>query len=91
MGYRKAEEILPEEIIKIIQQYVDGEMVYIPRKEGTRKEWGHQTQTRKQLHNRNQSIYNDYKQGMNVRTLAEKYYLSEKSIQRILHEMKHAA
>ncbi len=28
MGYIRAEEILPIEIIKLIQQYVDGENIY---------------------------------------------------------------
>ena len=32
MGYRRAEEILPKEIIEMIQEYVDGENIYIPRK-----------------------------------------------------------
>ncbi|MDO5519371.1 MAG: CD3324 family protein [bacterium] len=91
MGYRKAEDILPIEIIKLIQQYVDGEMLYIPRKEGNRKEWGQQTQARQQLDKRNKSIYQDYQTGMCVMSLAEKYFLSEKSIQRILREMKNVA
>jgi hypothetical protein len=30
MGYRKAEQILPNEIIELIQNYVDGECIYIP-------------------------------------------------------------
>ncbi len=29
MGYIKAEEILPVEIIELVQQYVDGESIYI--------------------------------------------------------------
>ena len=36
MSYRRAEEILPMEIIELIQQYVDGENIYIPKKEGKR-------------------------------------------------------
>lgn len=28
----KAEEILPSEVIELIQQYVDGQNIYIPRK-----------------------------------------------------------
>lgn len=44
MSYRRAEEVLPIEIIKLIQQYVDGENLYIPRIENTRKDWGQQTQ-----------------------------------------------
>ncbi|WP_251208881.1 hypothetical protein [Acetatifactor aquisgranensis] len=35
MGYIRAEEILPEEIIALIQQYVDGTNIYIPRKQET--------------------------------------------------------
>ena len=37
---------------------------------------------------RNQAIYKDYRSGMKVVELACKYYLSEKSIQRIIRTMK---
>ena len=40
MGYRRAEEILPAEIIEIIQRYVDGENIYIPKKAENRKQIG---------------------------------------------------
>ena len=33
MGYIRAEEILPAEIIELIQKYVDGANIYIPRKQ----------------------------------------------------------
>lgn len=36
MGYIKAEEVLPEEIIRLVQHYVDGENIYIPRKDEKR-------------------------------------------------------
>ena len=36
----KAAEILPVEVIELIQQYVDGENIYIPRKEEKRQKWG---------------------------------------------------
>lgn len=32
MGYKRAEEVLPKEIIALIQQFVDGESIYIPRR-----------------------------------------------------------
>lgn len=32
MGYIRAEEILPKEVVALIQQYVDGQTIYIPRK-----------------------------------------------------------
>lgn len=91
MGYRRAEEILPDEIIKLIQQYVDGEAVYIPRRQEHKREWGASTGARQELRARNMSIYEDYSRGGNVPELAEKYFLSEKSIQRILRAMRASA
>ena len=87
MGYIRAEEILPIELIELIQQYVDGESIYIPRKAAYRQAWGTSTQTRQELLMRNQQIYEDYLAGIKSADLACKYYLSEKSIQRILREM----
>ena len=40
MSYKKAADVLPEELIDLIQNYVDGEYLYIPRKEMNRKAWG---------------------------------------------------
>lgn len=88
MGYRKAEEILPMEIIKLIQKYVDGENIYIPRKIDQRMEWGKRTFIRQELENRNSQIITDFQGGYKVQDLANKYFLSIKSIQRILREMK---
>ena len=88
MGYRRAEEILPAEIIELIQQYVDGQTIYIPRKADCRKEWGEGTRTRQELRERNRQIYEDYREGKSVRELAEMYFLSEKSIQRIVRNMR---
>lgn len=88
MSYRRAEEILPIEIIELIQQYVDGENIYIPRKAKKRKEWGTDTGIRQELHIRNVVIYEDYRAGMKVVELAGKYFLSEKSIQRIIRSMR---
>lgn len=41
MSYIKAENVLPQELIEAIQQYVDGKMIYIPCKE--KQEWGSST------------------------------------------------
>ena len=38
MSYIKAENVLPQELIETIQQYVDGKLIYIPCKE--KQEWG---------------------------------------------------
>lgn len=48
MGYIRAEEILPIEIIELIQQYVDGKNIYIPRKSSHRQAWGTGTQIKQE-------------------------------------------
>ena len=85
MGYIRADRVLPDEIIKLIQQYVDGENIYIPRKEGNRTQWGCNTNTRQELKRRNESIVEDFRNGVRISELSEKYFLSEKSIQRIVY------
>ena len=88
MSYKRAEEILPVELIEIIQQYVDGENLYIPRKSENRKEWGSSTCLRQELIGRNEQIYREHHAGAAVSQLAVRYYLSEKSIQRIIRQIK---
>lgn len=86
MSYIKAEETLPEELIRQIQEYADGVYIYIPRKPGTRHTWGQGTAYKAELKARNDRIRNDYAQGTSVALLSRKYHLSEKSIRRILQE-----
>ena len=40
MRYQKANEILPVELVELIQDYIDGEYVYIPRKQENKKGLG---------------------------------------------------
>lgn len=84
MGYKRAEQILPLEIIELLQRYVEGEYIYIPKKEGSRQQWGQGTQIKEELKLRDDAIYADYQMGLSTDILAEKYYLSQKSIQRII-------
>lgn len=88
MSYKKAVYILPNNLLELIQQYVDGEFIYIPRKSDNKKEWGSNTTTRKELYERNTKIYKDYLAGSNIEQLCEKYYLSLKSIQRVIRKQK---
>ena len=86
MGYIRAEEILPIEVIELIQQYVDGTNIYIPRKQENRHGWGTKTAYKRELQNRNEAIYKGYLSGITIHELAKSYYLSEKSIQRIIRQ-----
>ena len=86
MSYIKAEEILPEELIRRIQEYADGVYIYIPRKPGTRHPWGQKTDYKAELKIRNDRIQRDRAGGASVASLSRKYHLSEKSIRRILQK-----
>ncbi|MCH5271490.1 MAG: hypothetical protein J1E83_12175 [Lachnospiraceae bacterium] len=88
MGYASAEDILPKEVLALVQQYVDGQLLYIPRKEGYHRAWGSMTDTKKVLVCRNEQIYHDYQSGITVSELAKNYCLTEKSIQRIIRTYK---
>lgn len=56
MGYKRAEEVLPAELLEQIQEYVSGESIYIPRRKDSRRHWGEQSGTRKELVKRNSQI-----------------------------------
>ena len=40
MRYKNAKDILPMDILALIQEYTDGEYLYIPKKPENRKSWG---------------------------------------------------
>lgn len=84
MSYLRAEEILPKELIEEIQQYVDGKSIYIPSIE--KKDWGSRTDTREELQERNRKLFEAYRNGATVKSLAEEYFLCEKSVQRIIRK-----
>ena len=86
MSYIKAEEILPEKLIRQIQEYADGVYLYISRKPGTRHPWGQETTYKAELKARNDRIRSDYGAGQGIADLSRKYHLSEKSIRRILQD-----
>lgn len=88
MSYIKAEEVLPKNIIEMIQQYIDGENIYVPKKSDSHTGWGEKSGINRELKQRNSCIYRDWLCGEKVSVLAVRYHLSEKSIQRIIRTMK---
>ena len=88
MKYAKAQDVLPEEIVKIIQEYVDGKYLYVPRKEENHKNWGEKSGINNSLKVRNNEIYKKYIDGTTINELTHEYYLSEKSIRRIIGKEK---
>jgi Mor family transcriptional regulator len=88
MSYIKATDVLPEEVLDLIQKYVEGEYIYIPKKECNRKLWGQTTKSKEKTSVRNEDIYKTYEEGVSIKILSEMYYLSSKSIQKIVLKMK---
>ncbi|NOV87133.1 hypothetical protein BJV85_000104 [Clostridium acetobutylicum] len=39
MSYKKAINIIPDYLLEKVQEYVDGEFIYIPRKAENKKKW----------------------------------------------------
>lgn len=86
MSYRNSTDLLPKELLEQVQQYVDGCVIYIPKKQERKKRWGENTDTKQVLKSRNHQICIEAQNGMSIKQLSEKYFLSEKSIQRILRQ-----
>ena len=57
MKYVKAQDVLPEEIIEILQKYVDGKYLYIPRNNENQKAWGENSAITKSLNAINTEIF----------------------------------
>ena len=88
MKYEKAQNILPYSIIELIQKYIDGGYVYIPRKNENKKSWGENTETKRYLKARDKEIFNKYSSGVPVKILCEQYFLTESSIRRIIRNQR---
>ena len=89
MSYIRADEILPRELLEAVQQYVDGQIIYIPRKE--KQEWGSGTSAKEFFRERNERIFQAWQKGISEDELSRRFSLSRKSIQRILRSQKLAA
>ena len=86
MSYVNADEILPEDLVREIQKYVDGKVLYIPRKDENLLSWSEKNGTKDRLAKRNKEIVNRYYSGVTAAELGIMYFLSEKRIQGIIHE-----
>lgn len=90
MAYTKAQDVLPRHLLEAVQEYIDGQSLYIPRKEANRKAWGEARDSRTRLSIRNAAIYERYQSGIAVRDLANAYHLSIKAVYKILAARKAA-
>lgn len=87
MKYENARDILPEPLLRQIQKYVSGKLIYIPSRE-RKREWGAVSGYRQYLLSRNQDIRAQFALGETVEDLADAYHLSCETIRRIVYNRK---
>lgn len=86
MAYKNGKEVLPASLLREIQKYIQGELIYVPTKEEVRKRWGEKNGTRENIRKRNLEIYKLYKEGFTLLEFTERYNLCEDSIRKILNK-----
>lgn len=85
MKYRKANEVLPDELLREVQKYVSGETLYIPKCQ-SRQKWGENSGAREYYRQRNREIRIKFHSGTQPEKLAEEYGLSVESVRKILYD-----
>ena len=88
MSYKNAAQIFPPELLREVQKYIDGDFLYVPRVTQHKRQWGTATTSKQELEIRNRQIYSDYLSGEKAGELAKKYFLSKKSIERIISQCR---
>ena len=89
MGYKNGKDVLPRELLRELQKYIQGELVYIPKEGTARAGWGENNGTRSELRKRNHEIYHRYTNGAKIEELVSRYHLSEDSIRKIIVKTSH--
>lgn len=87
MAYKNAKDILPCELVREIQKYIDGDLIYIPTK-SNKVEWGIRNGAKQKYAERNREIREEYKNQASIEELAKRYFLSTDSIKKIVYGEK---
>lgn len=87
MNYKKGADVLPARLLKEIQEYVDGGLVYIPKK-SCKAGWGYISGARQSIDKRNKKIIYLFKQGESIQELADQFHLGEDTIKKIVYRKK---
>ncbi|OMF38396.1 hypothetical protein BK133_02415 [Paenibacillus sp. FSL H8-0548] len=84
VNYKNGRDVLPPSLLKELQKYIQGDLIYVPKAADQRAHWGEVSGTRKLLAERNKEIYLYYTNGLSVAELERKYHLSGESIRKII-------
>lgn len=83
MKYKNAKDILPDRLLRELQEYVSGGLLYVPNS-GEKKPWGAESGARQYYRQRNQQIRKAYRDGVSVSELARQFGLSEEAVRKIV-------
>lgn len=84
MKYINAAEILPKQLLKELQTYIDGSVLYVP-KVSEKKEWGAMSGARTFYQERNREIQKRFHEGYSIDVLSEQYGLAYNTVKKIIY------
>jgi len=87
MSYKNATEILPPEILEMVQTHFNGGTIYIP-KVSEKKGWGELSGIKRDIQIRNDNIMTLFKKGKSISDLADEFFLSVETIKKIVYSKK---
>ncbi|MEK8130703.1 CD3324 family protein [Paenibacillus filicis] len=85
MKYINAETIFPQQLLKEIQTYIPGGILYIPKPEESHEKWGQSSGSREYLNTRNEEIRQRFSKGSSMDELSDAFCLSYHSIKKIVY------
>jgi Mor family transcriptional regulator len=87
LNYKKGADVLPARLLKEIQEYVEGSLVYIPKK-SRKAGWGDLSGARELIDKRNKMMISMFEQGNSIQALADKFHLGEDTVRKIVYGKK---
>ena len=81
---KNARDILPDKLLRELQEYISGESLYIP-KAREKKPWGEASGARSYYKQRNTEIRKRFAEGIKIEELSEEYNLSYDTIRKIVY------
>ena len=86
MKYINAKKLLPDALVKELQNYIQGGYLYVPTNQAQQKRWGEVSGYRQELQQRNRQIVEEFRSGTSMEELAGKHFLSVSAIRKIIYQ-----
>lgn len=86
MKYINAKHLLPDALVKELQNYIQGGYLYVPADQAQQKRWGEVSGYRQELQQGNRQIIEEFQNGTSMEALAEEYFLSVSAIRKIIYQ-----